>query len=135
MTENDGNCWENLFFQFRHQVAVVASKVDLLGFLQCKQFFVKFALQYGCRVSFKYFVGLSLSSASILLVGGSLANFETRLELPAFKSLELSWFVSDVSLASLGRSFAFSSAVTGFATEVAIICIELRSYQLSPSTI
>ena len=38
--------------------SVVASKVDLVGFLQCKQFFVKFAFQCGCRVSFKYFVRL-----------------------------------------------------------------------------
>ena len=38
--------------------SVVASKVDLVGFIQCKQFVVKFTLQCGCRVSFKYFVGL-----------------------------------------------------------------------------
>ena len=31
---------------------VVASKVDLVGSLKCKQFVVKFALQCGCRVSF-----------------------------------------------------------------------------------
>ena len=33
-------------------------KVDLVGFLQCKQFVVTFALQWGCWFSFKYFVGL-----------------------------------------------------------------------------
>ena len=38
--------------------SVVASKVDLVGFLQCKQFVVKFALQCRCLISFKYFVGL-----------------------------------------------------------------------------
>ena len=31
----------------------VASKVDLVGFLQRKEFLVKFAVQCGCRVSFK----------------------------------------------------------------------------------
>ena len=38
--------------------SVVASKVDLVGFLQCKQFVVQFSLQCRSRVSFKYFVGL-----------------------------------------------------------------------------
>ena len=38
--------------------SVVGSEVDLVSFLQCKQFVVKFAMQCGCRVSFKYFVGL-----------------------------------------------------------------------------
>ena len=38
--------------------SVVASKVDLVRFLQCKQLVVKFSLQCGCRVSFKYFAGL-----------------------------------------------------------------------------
>ena len=48
--------------------SVVASKVDPVGFPQCKQFVVKFALQCGRRVSFKYFVGLFVVNKGVHLV-------------------------------------------------------------------
>ena len=42
-----------------HYTSVCCSvKSRSCGFLQCKQSVVKFALQCGCRVSYKYFVGL-----------------------------------------------------------------------------
>ena len=48
--------------------SVVVSKVDLVGFLQRKQFVVKFALQCRCRVSLKYFVGLFVVSKLVHFV-------------------------------------------------------------------
>ena len=48
--------------------SVVASTVDPFGFLQCKQFVVKFALQRGHRVSFNYFVGLFVVNKGVHLV-------------------------------------------------------------------
>ena len=62
--------------------SVVASKVDLVGFLQCKQFVVKFALQCGCRVSFKYFVGLFVINKRVhFVVVVSLVHNNSHLSL------------------------------------------------------
>ena len=55
--------------------SVVASKVDLVGFLQCEQFVAKFALQCGCRVFFKYFVGLFVVNKRVhFVVAGCLCG-------------------------------------------------------------
>jgi len=48
--------------------SVVASKVDLVGFDKSKHFVVKFALQCGCRVSFKYFLGLFVVNKGVHFV-------------------------------------------------------------------